>query len=263
MFLIDIAVGKDDIVVTIINTLFGLMTELVNSLVESFSSLAAFEEYRRFDGVESFVANVTENVKLCICQNRMWQTNHLAVGLIRIQDACTHTTDIFGKTHDEVFTDRVDGRVGNLCKLLTEIVEENLRFVREDSQRSVVTHRGRRLLSLCCHRHNGTFNIFFTEAEFYFFACEVIYGIANLSTAANLLQLDTICAEPLTVRMFCGKVFLDFAVIVNFTFLRIDKQNFSRLQTSFFSNFRRVEVHDTNLGSNDHHIVFGDGVSSR
>ena len=40
----------------------------------------------------------------------MWQTNHLAVALVWVQNAGTYTADILGKTHHEVLTDRIDSR---------------------------------------------------------------------------------------------------------------------------------------------------------
>ena len=70
----------------------------------------------------------------------MWQAHHLAVCLVRLQNARAHTTDIFSEAHHKVLSNRVDGRICYLCKLLTKIVEENLWFVAQHSQRSVVTH---------------------------------------------------------------------------------------------------------------------------
>lgn len=74
--------------------------------------------------IESLVADILKDIQLGIGQDRMWQANHLAVAFVRVQNAGTYTADILGKTHHEVLTDGVDGRVGNLSKLLTEVVEE-------------------------------------------------------------------------------------------------------------------------------------------
>ena len=70
----------------------------------------------------------------------MWQTHHLTVALVRVQNSGTNTTDIFSQTHHEVLTDRVDGRVRNLSELLAEVVEEYLWTVGQYSQWSIVTH---------------------------------------------------------------------------------------------------------------------------
>lgn len=124
MGLIHATVAQDDVVVAIIHALGSLLAEFIQSLMQSFFALGGFEEHVELDGIESLVADILKDIQLGIGQNRMWQTNHLAVAFVWVQDAGTYPTDILGKTHHEVLTDGVDGRVGNLSKLLTEVVEE-------------------------------------------------------------------------------------------------------------------------------------------
>ena len=83
----------------------------------------------------------------------MGETHHLTVGLVWVEDTRSHTADIFGKAHDELLADRVDSRVGDLSKLLAEIVEENLRLVGEHGKRCVVTHGCCWLLTFDSHRN--------------------------------------------------------------------------------------------------------------
>ena len=98
------------------------------------------ECHRQFDRIESLVADITKDIELGVVQYGVRQTNHLTVGLIGVEDARAHPTDIFRKTHHELLTDGVDGGVRYLCELLTEIVEECLRLVGEHGQRGIVTH---------------------------------------------------------------------------------------------------------------------------
>ena len=129
MSLIHATVAQDDVVVAIIHALCSLLAEFIQSLMQSFFALGGFENHVKLDGIESLVADILKDIQLGIGQDRMWQTDHLAIALVRVQDAGTYTADILGKTHHEVLTDRVDGRVGNLSKLLTEVVEEDLWLV--------------------------------------------------------------------------------------------------------------------------------------
>ena len=140
MLLVDAAVGEDDVVVTLVDAVLGIMAEIVESFLESRLALADLEDYRQFYGVEAFVTDVAEDIQLGVRQDRMRQAHHLTVALVRVEDACAYASNIFRETHDEVLTYGVDGRVRHLCELLTEVVEEYLRTVGEDSQRSVVTH---------------------------------------------------------------------------------------------------------------------------
>ncbi len=62
----------------------------------------------------------------------------------------------------------------------------------------------------------------------------------------------------------CGsQTLLDFTIIVNLAFLGIDQENLTRLEASLLGNLLWVEVHHTDLGCNDHHVVLGDGVAGR
>ena len=129
MGLIHATVAQDDVVVTVIHALCSLLAEFIQGLMQSFFALGGFENHVKLDGIESLVADILKDIQLGIGQDRMWQTDHLTVALVWVQNAGTYSTDILGKTHHEVLTDGVDGRVGNLSKLLTEVVEEDLWLV--------------------------------------------------------------------------------------------------------------------------------------
>ena len=45
------------------------------------------EEHRQLNGVEALVADVAKYVELGVGKYWMWQTNHLAVGFVRIQNS--------------------------------------------------------------------------------------------------------------------------------------------------------------------------------
>ena len=213
--------------------------------------------------IEAFISNVLKDIELTVCQDRVGQTNHLTVGLVRVENTRTHAADILSETHDELLADGVDSRVGDLSKLLTEIVEEDLRLVREHGERRIVTHGSGRLLAFDSHWDQCISNIFLTESELYLFCLKMVNGVAHLTARMNLLKLYTVGVQPLAVRMLMSETILDLTVVVDLAFLCIDKQDLSRLQTSFLCDDCRIEVHDTDLGSHNHDTIFGDGVSCR
>ena len=263
MGLIHATVGEDDIVVTVIHALCCLLAEFIQSLMQSFFALGGFEEHVELDGIESLVADILKDIQLGIGQDRMWQTNHLAVALVWVQDAGTYSTDILGKTHHEVLTDGVDGRVGNLSKLLTEVVEENLWLVGKHSKRSIITHRSSRFLTLGSHWDDGTVDIFLAKTKLQFLASEVFHTIFHFSSAAQLFQFNTVGVQPLAVRMLLSQALLDFAIIIDLAFLGINQENLTRLQASLLGNLGWVEIHHAHLRSHNHHIVLGDGIAGR
>ena len=263
MGLIHATVAQDDVVVTIIHALGSLLTKFIQCLMQSFFALGGFEEHVEFYCIESLVADILKDIQLGIGQDRMWQTNHLAVALVWVQNAGTYTADILGKTHHEVLTDRVDSRVGNLSKLLTEVVEENLWLVGEYGKWGIITHRCSRLLTLGSHWDDGTVDIFLAKTEFQFLASEVFYSVFHLTSAAQLFQFNTIGVQPLAVRMLLSQTLLDFAIIVNLAFLGINQENLTRLQASLLGNLGRIEIHHTYLRCDYHHIILGDGIAGR
>ena len=263
MGFIHATVAQDDVVVAIIHALCSLLAEFIQSLMQSFFALGGFEEHVELYCIESLVSDILKDIQLGIGQDRMWQANHLAVALVRVQNAGTYTTDILGKTHHEVLTDGVDGRVGNLSKLLTEVVEENLWLVGKHGKRSIITHGCSRLLTLGSHRDDGTVDVFLAKTELQFLTSEVFYSVFHFSSAAQFFQFYTVGVQPLAVRMSLSQALLDFAIIIDFAFLGINQEDLTRLQTALLGNLGWVEIHHTYLRCDYHHIVLGDGVAGR
>ena len=229
--------------------------------MQSFFALGGFEEHVELHGIEALVADILKDIQLGIGQDRMWQTDHLAIALVRVQNAGTYTADILGKTHHEVLTDRVDSRVGNLRKLLTEVVEEDLWLVGKHSKRSIITHGCSRLLTLGSHRNDGTIDIFLAKTKLQFLASKVFHSVFHFSSAAQLFQFYTVGIQPLAIWMLGSQTLLDFTIVVDLTLLCIDEENLTRLQTTFLGNLSRIEIHDTYLRSHNHHIILGDGIA--
>ena len=61
--------------------------------------------------------------------------------------------------------------------------------------------------------------------------------------------------------MLGGEPLLYLPVIVNLPFLCVNKQDFARLQTSFFRDFRRFKVHYAYFRGYYHRIVLCDGIA--
>ena len=130
---IHILVAQDDVVYAVNDRLFGLFTELVQGGFQPFTALCCFEQHRELDGLEAFIADIAKNIQLCVCQYRMGEAYHFAMGLVRSQDIASYGADILRQAHHQLFAERVDRRVRHLCELLAEVVEEDLRTVGEDS----------------------------------------------------------------------------------------------------------------------------------
>ena len=223
MLLVNVAVGENDVVHALVHAALGFVTEAVQRLLQSFRPLFRIEEHGELLCLESLIADVAKNIQLRVGQDGLRQTHHLAVGGVGGQDVGAYSADVFGQRHDQLFTDGVDGGVRHLSKLLTEIVEQNLRPVAHDGQRRVIAHGGDRLLSRGGHRHNRLVNVFLAVAEGDEFLLEVVDRVLHLPAALQFLQLHAVFAEPFAIGMCFGQLFLDFAVVPNLAFLCVDE----------------------------------------
>ena len=188
----NVAVGKDDIVYALIHAGLSLLAQILECLTKTRLALFYLKRHGEFLGLETFIPNIAKDIQLGVRQYGLGQTHHLTVGSIRGKDTRTYTTDILGEAHDEFLTDRVDGRVGYLCKLLTEIVEEYLWTVADDGKRSVVTHRCHRFLTTNGHRNDGLVDVFLTKTESNEFAFQILHAIFHMTTAFQFLQLNAV-----------------------------------------------------------------------
>ena len=198
-------------------------------------------------GLEALIAYVAEYVELGVGEHWLWQSHHLAVAGIRRQYAVAHSADVFRQTHHQFLTYRVDGRVGDLSKLLTEIVEEHLRTVAQDSKRSVVAHSGYGFLSSHSHRDDGAIYILLSVAELHQFPFVILYGIIHMATTLELLQLYAVGAQPFSIRVCLGELFLYLAIVIYPALLGVDKQYLAWLQSALAHHIGRVYIHHSHL----------------
>ena len=247
MLLINVTVGKDDIVHSVINRCLCLLAQCIYSLAQSLLAFLLVEEHRELPCLKALVADVTQYVELGIGKHRLRQAHHLTVLLVRREYVGAHGTYILCKTHHQFFTYRVDGRVCDLCKLLTEIVEEYLRAIADDSQRSIITHSSYRLLSCSSHRHEGLINILLSETEHTESAFVVRNSILHFTSALQLLQLNTVGGQPLTVRVCTCQLLLYLTIVIYLAFLCVNKQYLTWLQTTLAYHVGRVKAHHSRL----------------
>ena len=117
-----VAVGKHDVVHSFVDGFFCLLAEGCQCFLQSLAPFCHFEEQGQFHGLEAFVPDVAENIQLGVVQDGMVQPHHLAMVFAGCQYVHAYGSDVFGQRHYQFFAYRVDRRVGDLGKLLAEIV---------------------------------------------------------------------------------------------------------------------------------------------
>ena len=138
-----------------------------------------------------------------------------------------------------------------------------MRLIRQNGQRGIVTHGSRRFGTVVAHRSNGPFNVLAGKSECTKHPVVILYLILYFTSATQGIEFNTVGRQPLTIRFGCGQLFLQFAIIIDFSFLGIDQQNFTWLQTPFFFNVSRFEADDSRFTGNYHYVVLGNQVAGR
>ena len=123
---VDIAVCEHDVAGSAVDGSFRLAAESGQGVAQALSSLFALKEHGQPNGCETLVADVTKHVKLTVVQDGVRKAHHLAVAFAGHEQLPVDTTYVFRQGHHQTFANGVDGRIGHLRELLTEVVEKEL-----------------------------------------------------------------------------------------------------------------------------------------
>ena len=108
--------------------------------------------------------NAAQFLQVAVGQDRVRQLQRVAVLRRLVQDVALGA-DVAGQRHDQLFADRIDGRVGDLGEELLEVVEQRLRLVGEAGQRRVGAHGADRLLAVRGHGREDHLQVLVGVAE--------------------------------------------------------------------------------------------------
>ena len=180
--------------------------------------------------------------------------------------------------HHQLLADRVDRRVGDLCKQLFEIVVEGLVLVGQDSQRRVVAHRAGGFFAVAGHRRHQEADVLLGVAEG-LLAIEdrdlldragsvggrfVAAGHCSDVAGGDFFELDADTLDPLAIGLARRQLVLEFGVVDDATLLEVDQEHLARLQAPLFGDARIGDLgQHARLGGHHHQIVIGDDVARR
>ena len=102
---------------------------------------------------------------------------------------------------DDLLTNGVERRVGDLGEQLAEVVEQQPRSLGEDGDRGVRAHRAERLASLGGHRGDDDLELLVGVAEQLLTAQHAVVAEHDVLAGRQVGELDEAVVEPLLVRM--------------------------------------------------------------
>ena len=157
----DLTVGEDEDIDSVVDRCISVFEEFIERGLEAFTrdrglgdAVVTFGEATNFGfecnwqlgRLEAGQLDVAQLCELLIVNQRRFELDHPAA--VRA-GACeiTFRADKSDTRGHQLFADRVNRWIGDLCEQLLEVVIHRLRLIGEDGEWRVVTHRAERLLA--------------------------------------------------------------------------------------------------------------------
>jgi hypothetical protein len=148
-----VAVGKDNNTVASLDGGGGLVTDLIEVLDIALNTLVLGEgQINSLDSpIGILVGHVLDGIELLDGEDGAGKQKTTALGSVHLQQV-TLGTNITFKRHDNGLSDRINGRVSDLSKELSEVIIEETRSLCQASKGSIVTHGSQSFLLISGHR---------------------------------------------------------------------------------------------------------------
>ena len=166
---------------------------------------------------------------------------------------------------DQLFADRVDGRVRDLGEELLEVVVEQPRPVGEDRQGGVVAHGAGGPQGAGGHRLQVDAQVLEGEAEDLLALQDLLVAAldALVGGRGQVVEVDQAVVEPLAVGVLAGDLALEFLVGDDPPLAGVDQEHAARLQAALVEHLLGRHLEDAHLGPHDDAVVAGDVVARR
>jgi hypothetical protein len=161
--------------------------------------------------------------------------------------------------HD-LFPDRVERRVGDLCEQLLEVVEEQTRAAAQNGDRRVGSHRADRLETGLGHRCDDDLQLFVRVSENLLAAQHAGVTEHDVLAPWQVDEFDQSGIQPLLVRVFGSQSCLDLLVGDDPALGHVDQEHLARAEAALLDDVRRIDVDHAGLAGHDNHVVVGDPV---
>ena len=123
------------------------------------------------------------------------------------------------------------------------------------------------MLGIAGHGQDDFVHVFLGIAEDLFLFLQVIgddgIAVGDVLARHEIVEVDDMFFVPFMVGVFRGDFMLDFVVVDDALFIRIDEEHLARFQAAFIEDVFRRDVDDADFGTYDDPVVAGDIVAGR
>ena len=240
----------------------GLVTDIQHRLLQANSRIIV---QRDALVAVTRAADLQQVGKFRVRQDRRRQDRAIRV-ISRFLEHIALGTDAGFQRHDDRFTQRIDRRVGDLGKLLAEIVVQRALALRQHCHRRVIAHGAYRFLAGFSQRTKDL--VAFLERDLELFLVSEQILLAYFVSAFHfrvVIRLDAqrIFLEPLAVRMTHLERIINIAGLQQLAGFGIDRKDLARTDTALGHHvFRLVAVH-ADFRRQRNEAVLGDDPARR
>ena len=160
---------------------------------------------------------------------------------------------------DAGLAQRVDGRIGDLCEALAQIVVDGAWRARERGDGRVVAHGPDGVLAIDRHRLQDHADVFARVAEEPL-QCEQPLGRQTALPSFRVGKGKV--GDERLVFHFAVEAGEDLARVQDLIAFQVDDQHLARTETSAFENRLGIEIDQTGLGAGDHQAIACDEVAA-
>ena len=177
-------------------------------------------------------------------QHRRGQNQAMGVFRCGLEDIQLRATAGFQR-HDDRFAQRVDGRVGDLSKLLPEVVGEQARAARQDRHGRIVAHGSDGLLAAFCQRTQHLVTLFKGHLKHLLLHVQGvgIHGLESRQLGQRRLQVAGFLLQPTLVGVGGLQAVIDVLGVQHFAGVGIHGQHLTGADAAFCHHvFRLIAV---------------------
>ena len=206
--------------------------------------------------------HVLDRYQLIVGKNRMLNQQPMAVRWCRGKQILFRA-DIALERHDDVFSNRINGRVGDLREELFEVVIYQTRLITQTSKCRIISHRADRIHLGIDHRQKHELHCLDRITK-RLHPWQQRFRMEPMSfhRTLQIRQRQSLLLEPILVRLKLSKRFLDFCVGNQSAFFKVDQEHAARLKSPFFLDDCRVDRKHAHFAGHDDTIIVGQIIAT-
>ncbi len=170
-------------------------------------------QQRDIGGLKAGTVQCSDLHHLHFTQNRLGDFQYTAVFCL-IMEQVAIGADIYSGIRHNLLTQAVNRRIGDLGKLLLDIIEQRFRLVRENCQRDIMAHGHGWLIAIGSHRQDLFLDILigiaedFIQAVTFFLRVHLYFMIRNF----EIMQVQQVEVKPLAIGLAAGIILFQFCI---------------------------------------------------